>query len=91
MSRPPNFIAKGTYEVVEDFISNNANHLEGLLGGDRVYQHVAMNADEVLRVEYTVLILQDFVIGRVHGFVTCAKQNEHLVAQPICLPDQRCR
>lgn len=47
--------------MIENLVSNYADHFEGLLGGDRVNQHVAMNADEVLRVEYAVLVLQERV------------------------------
>jgi hypothetical protein len=37
-----------TYEVVEDLIPNDRNHIEGLLGCNRVHNHVAMDANEVL-------------------------------------------
>lgn len=78
-----------TYEVIENLVSNYADHLEGLLGGDRVDQHVAMNADEVLRVEDTVLILGERVrVDVAQSISTCAKQSEHFVTRPICLPDQ---
>jgi hypothetical protein len=44
--------------VVQDLIANNARHLEALLGSNRIDDHVAMNADEVLGIEDTVFILQ---------------------------------
>lgn len=88
MPHSPKFPVKTTYEVIENLVSNYADHLEGLLGGDRVYQHVAMNADEVLRVQYAVLILQEFIIDVIRRIKTCAKQSEHFVTRPICLPDQ---
>jgi hypothetical protein len=47
-----------TYQVIQDLIANDARHLEALLGSDRVDNHVAMNANKVLRVEYTVFILE---------------------------------
>jgi hypothetical protein len=43
--------------VVEDLVSDDACHLEALLAGDRVDDHVTVNANEMLRVEDTVLIL----------------------------------
>lgn len=48
---------RGTYEVIEDLVANDARHFEALLAGDRVNDHVAMDADEVFRVEDAVLIL----------------------------------
>jgi hypothetical protein len=47
-----------TYQVVEDLVADDARHLEALLAGDRVDNDVAVDADEVLRVEDAVLILQ---------------------------------
>lgn len=47
-----------SYQVVENLVSNDAGHLERLLGRDRVNDHIAMDADEVLRVQNAVLILQ---------------------------------
>ncbi|KAK7189984.1 hypothetical protein PSPO01_03705 [Paraphaeosphaeria sporulosa] len=40
-----------TDQVVEDLVAYYAGHLERLLVGDRVDDHVAVDADEVLRVE----------------------------------------
>jgi len=36
-----------TYEMVENLIAEDADHVEGLLRGDRVYQDIAVNTDEV--------------------------------------------
>ena len=47
-----------TYEVVEDLVADDAGHFEALLGSDRVDYHVAMDADEELRVEDAVFILR---------------------------------
>jgi hypothetical protein len=47
-----------TYQVVEDLVADDARHLEALLAGDRVDNDVAVDADEVLRVEDAVLILR---------------------------------
>ena len=45
--------------MVQDLIADDARHLEALLAGNGVDDHVAMDADEVLRVEDAVLILQN--------------------------------
>ena len=45
--------------MVEDLIADDARHLEALFAGDRVDDHVTVDADEVLRVEDTVFILAD--------------------------------
>ena len=44
-------------QVVEDLVLYDADHLETLLGCDRVHNHITVNADEVLAVQYCVLIL----------------------------------
>jgi hypothetical protein len=44
--------------VIEDLVADDTRHFEALLAGDRVDNHVAMDADEVLRVEDAVLVLQ---------------------------------
>ena len=43
--------------MVEDFVSDDARHLKALLARDRVYYHIAVNANEVLRIEDTIFIL----------------------------------
>lgn len=43
--------------MVEDLVADDGDHLKGLSGGDRVDDHVAMDTDEVLRVEDAVLVL----------------------------------
>lgn len=50
------------HQVVENLISNNSNHVEGLARCDRVNDDVAMNSDEMLRVQDAVFILA----SRVH-------------------------
>lgn len=47
-----------TDQVVENLVAYYAGHLEALLVGDRVDDHVAVDADEVLRVEDAVLVLK---------------------------------
>lgn len=44
--------------MVEDFVTQDADHVEGLLGSDRVDEHIAMNADEMLGVKDAVFILE---------------------------------
>ena len=44
--------------MVEDLVADDACHFEALLAGDRVDNHIAVDADEVLRVKNAVLILQ---------------------------------
>ena len=46
-----------TYQVVQNLVPYDAHHLEALLAADRVDDHVAMNADEVLGVKNAVLVL----------------------------------
>jgi hypothetical protein len=47
--------------VVEDLVADDARHFEALLAGDRVDDHVAVDADEVFRVEDAVLVLQSIL------------------------------
>ncbi len=47
----------GAHQVVEDLVPDDLDHLEGRHGRDRVDQHVAMDADEVLRVQDAVFVL----------------------------------
>jgi hypothetical protein len=48
-----------SYQMVEYFISNDADHFEGCFGADRINEHVAMNANEVLRLHNTVFVLNN--------------------------------
>ena len=43
--------------MVENFVADDLDHLESRKGGDGIDEHVAVDADEVLRVEDAVLIL----------------------------------
>ena len=45
--------------MIQDFIPDDPNHIEGLPRGDRIDQHVTMDANEMFRVEDTVFILFD--------------------------------
>ena len=43
--------------MIKNFVVDNLNHLKRLLGCYRVDYHVPMNANEVLGIKQTVLIL----------------------------------
>ena len=43
--------------MIQNLISNDAAHVEALLAANRIHDHVAMNADEVLAVKNGVFIL----------------------------------
>ena len=43
--------------MVQDFVPDDPNHIEGLPRGHRIDQHVTMDANEMFRVENTVFIL----------------------------------
>lgn len=44
--------------MIKDLIAYNPGHFEALLAGHRIHNHVAMDANEVFRVENAVLILK---------------------------------
>lgn len=46
-----------TYKMIQNLISDNTGHFEALLASDRIHNHVAMDADEMFRIEDAVLIL----------------------------------
>lgn len=50
-------LAYAAYQMVEDLVSDDGHHVKGHPRTDRVYNHVAMDADEMLRIENGVLIL----------------------------------
>ena len=45
--------------MVKNLIAKDANHLKGLIGSNRVDEHVAMNADEVFGVHDAVFVLKE--------------------------------
>ena len=45
--------------MVQDFIPDDPNHIEGLPRGDRIDQYVTVDANEMFRVEDAVFILFD--------------------------------
>jgi hypothetical protein len=47
--------------MIEDLVPNYPYHLEGLCGSDGVDEHVTVDADVMLRIEYAVLILLERV------------------------------
>lgn len=46
-----------TYEVIEDLVSNNLDHLEGCGRSYGIDKDVTMDTDEVLGIQNGVLIL----------------------------------
>jgi hypothetical protein len=48
--------------MVQDLIPNDRHHIKGLARCHRIYNDVAMNANEVLRVQDTI-----FILDRVSG------------------------
>ena len=58
---------RSMYQVVEDFVPKDADHLEGLLGSNGIDEHVAMDADEVLGVQDAVFVLERGWAGQVSG------------------------
>lgn len=45
--------------MVQDFITNDRHHVKGLARGHRVYNDVAMDTNEMLRVQDTIFILDN--------------------------------
>lgn len=43
--------------MIQDLVPDDPDHLEALLAADAVHDHVPMDADEVLAVQYAVLVL----------------------------------
>lgn len=43
--------------MIEDLLAEDGDHFEGLSGCEGVYEHVAVDADEVLGVQDTVFVL----------------------------------
>jgi hypothetical protein len=64
--------------VVEDLVADDAGHFEALLRGYRVDDHVAMDADEVFRIEDAVFILcsSEIVSRRVLKQCPSTKNNQ---------------
>lgn len=44
--------------MIENFVPKDADHFEGLPRGNRVDQDVAMNANEMLRIQDAVFVLE---------------------------------
>lgn len=45
--------------MVQDFIANDRHHVERLARGHRVYNDVAMDTNEMLRIQDTIFILDN--------------------------------
>lgn len=53
--------------MVENLVSYNAHHFEALLASDGIDDHVAMDADEMLRIKNAILILMKTSSARFHN------------------------
>ena len=62
VSNEKSFRSGETYQVIQNLVMDDIDHIEGLLRGDRVYEHIPMDADEVLRIEHAVLILRVWLV-----------------------------
>ena len=45
------------YQVVQNFIPNDTDHVKRLTRGNRVDKHISMDTDEMFRVQDTILVL----------------------------------
>ena len=43
--------------MIQNLIPNNATHLKTLLALHRIHNHIAMDANKVLAIEYSILVL----------------------------------
>ena len=85
----------------KNFVSDNLDHLKGLLRGDRVDEHVSMNPDRMARVENAVFVLHPGLhqhMDKVKGHsCTCThsqkkiKQEEKQIVVTELLPGRRCQ
>ena len=66
--------------MIQDFISDDLNHLKGLRRCYGIHEHVPMDPNEMLRVEDTVFIL------KFPSDLPFCTRERHLI-----LPDQRYR
>lgn len=55
--------------MVQDLVSDDSDHVEGLSRSDRIHEHVSMDADEVFRVQLAVIVLEAHIhqSGRCRG------------------------
>lgn len=54
--------------MIEDLFAYYADHLEALFAADAVDDHVSVNANEVFRVEYRVLVLRECIASAISLF-----------------------
>lgn len=79
--------------MIEDLVTQDPDHVKGLLGSDRVDEHVPMNANEVLRIQDAVFILKQ----RPAWGLSVSPAPADRCTKPgwgegvVCLPDQPCR
>lgn len=67
--------------MIKDLVTNNLHHLKALRRRDRVDEHVPMNANEMLRVQYAVFILSS---------KSSAKIKYHFEFEMACSLEQTC-
>ena len=48
--------------MIQDLVMDHVDHVERLLRSHRVHQHIAMDSNEMFRVEHTVLILRQALV-----------------------------
>jgi len=48
--------------MVQNLVMDDIDHVEGLLRGNRVDEHVPMNPNKMLRVEHAVLVLRLYLV-----------------------------
>lgn len=69
-----------TDQVVEDLVADYASHFKRLLISDRIDDHIAVDTDEVLRVENAVFILQA-MISCLATTESCCRALENLCSR----------
>jgi hypothetical protein len=43
--------------MIQDLVSQDPHHIKGLFGRHGIHQHIAMDADEMLRIKNAIFIL----------------------------------
>ena len=69
---------ENTHKMVKDLVSNDLDHIEGLLRCDRIDQHVAMDANEMFRIHDAVLILETTMVPKMLEMKFAGHQTNRL-------------
>ena len=72
--------------MVQDLVSDDPDHLEGLLRRDRVHEHISMDPNEMLGVQHAVFILERACTSQ---HPACANSAWHETEVPELLPGLR--